>query len=247
LIIKELTYSHILKDISFTLDTGNICCVLGENGSGKTTLLRSIAGIHKRYSGSVKIQGKELSEYTPQDLSLHRSMLTQKNTVYSQISCKDYVATARSYDEKKLEQIVQKLSISDLLDKKYSDCSGGEQQKIDITRVTLQACSLRQNDSNYYLILDEPFNSLDVKYLPVLSSYLYDLRNDGFTIIMVIHDLNLAYQLANQVLFLKNGSVVDFGNKEQVFNVVNLQKTFDIPFIDSEIGGRRFFHIEKSF
>lgn len=238
MIVSQVSYRSIISNVSFTLNAGNICCLLGENGSGKSTLLKTLGGFYKEYTGSILLHHDEVSRLSIQQLYERRAVLTQHNHIENSILCKDYLelATYNARDRSQVDTLIQQLSsalhLGELLFKDYKTCSGGEQQKINLARVFLQAL-LHVNTSThqpFYLLLDEPFNALDIKHIPVFYKYLQHLKSYHIGILIILHDLNLAHKICDQVLFLRQGSVVDFGDKELVFNLKNLNLAFDLTF-----------------
>jgi iron complex transport system ATP-binding protein len=231
----------------------SICCVIGENGSGKSTLLKVLSGFYKNYQGKITVVSDDLKLLNVQQLYGLRAVLTQHNLLQNHILCRDYidlssmgVQGADSQRQQLLTHIAQELNIVHLLDKDYLLCSGGEQQRVSLARVFLQALlhlSPRENLAKpYYLFLDEPFNALDVKHVPVLKKYLQKLKHQGFSILVVMHDINLAYELCDQTLFLKQGHSIACGPKELVFTPKNLNLTFDLAFEETHAtSGKRYF------
>lgn len=238
MVINQVSYRNIISDVSFTLSAGNICCLLGENGSGKSTLLKTIAGLYKDYTGNILLDNTDIKQLNLQQLYERRAVLTQHNYIENSILCEEYLqlatynATHRGKVDDCMNTLCQDLQLQDLLSKDYKVCSGGEQQKINLARVFLQALlNLKTTHAPaFYLLLDEPFNALDIKHIPLFYKYIQHLKSMGMGIMIIMHDINLAYKICDQVVFLKQGQVVDFGDKQLVFNLKNLNLTFDLTF-----------------
>ncbi|HTF80233.1 MAG TPA: ATP-binding cassette domain-containing protein [Cytophagales bacterium] len=253
MIIEHVSYKNILHDISFDLKGNAICCVIGENGSGKSTLIKILSGYFKEYGGTVTIDQNDLKNLTVQALYKRRAVLTQHNHIQNHIRCRDYIELAANHATADtsvisalLQRLAQDLNISHLLDRDYLICSGGEQQRVNLARVFLQALihkSTATSEAQHsYIFLDEPFNALDIKHVPLVKRHLQALKDQGFSILIVLHDINLGYELCDDVLFLKEGRVIDFGNKDLVFNTKNLNLTFDLAFEETHAAsGKRYF------
>ncbi len=236
MIIKNLSYKTILTDISFELNQGSICAILGENGSGKSTLLKTLSGYYMDYQGDISLNQQNLKEISLLELYKTRAVLTQNNHLHNFILCKDYLELGGYNSETSdqhaiiMRETCEVLKITHLLEKDYLQCSGGEQQRMNLARVFIQAQLNLSKEYQPYLFLDEPFNHLDVKHIPILVQQLQEFKKSGFSIMVILHDINLAYQICDQALFLKQGKIVAYGDKESTFNINNLYLTFDIPF-----------------
>lgn len=248
MIIKNLSYKTILSDLSFELNQGSICVILGENGSGKSTLLKTLSGYYMDYQGNISLNQQNLKETSLLQLYKTRAVLTQSNQLHNFMLCKEYLElgayNAETSDQHTviMRETCEALKIIHLLDKDYLQCSGGEQQRMNLARVFIQARLNFSKDQQQYLFLDEPFNHLDVKHIPILVHQLQEFKKSGFSIVVVLHDINLAYQICDQALFLKQGKLVNYGAKEFVFDVQNLYLTFDIPFEEIPTAhGERYF------
>jgi iron complex transport system ATP-binding protein len=246
MVLRDVTFDPVLKNITFELPTGSICCILGENGSGKSTLLKLISGyLGINFRGEILLNNIPLKEYQTNELSSTRTVLSQNNETSSNILCDDYLSiTANKYNENFeaiKEKICTQINIKHLLNKELNHCSGGEKQRMHLARIFLTAETKAKNSQHKYILLDEPFNALDIKNIPQVIKYIKYLQEKNFTILVILHEINLAYNLCDQILFLKNGSVVDFGTKEKVFHKENLKKTFNIDFQELTLDNQKSF------
>ncbi len=221
----------ILDDISFEVERGTFLSVLGKNGAGKTSLLKCIALQSKDVSGEVFYNDNSLTSLSNQELAKYRSVLAQKEEVSFSFKVFDIVRFGRymyegTGDTHSYEQEVMKLlDIWPLADRDYYTLSGGEQQKVLLARAIVQ---LMPDVNNKVLLLDEPLSFLDLKYKRNIMTVLSDLCKKGLTIISVLHDLNIAYKYSDQVLLLKEGRSVFFGDRKEGMSEDRLSEVFDV-------------------
>lgn len=200
----------ILRDLSFSVNTGDYLCVVGENGSGKTTLMKAILGLHPLISGQI-ITGDGLHSneigYLPQQSDLQKDFpASVREVVLSGCQAGCGLRPYYSKQEKLLAaSLMEKVHISDLAKSCYRELSGGQQQRVLLARAL---CATRK-----LLMLDEPVSGLD----PNATAEMYRLMNelnqsDGITIIMISHDIHTAIRYASHILHI--GEQIFFGTKE---------------------------------
>lgn len=248
MVVRNLSYKNILKQIDFALESGKITCLIGENGSGKSTLIKCLSGyLSSDLTGEILINNKNIKSLSSFDLYNKRAVLTQHNTLTISMLCEDYILLAVQQNHLNpsikifFDELISYFNIEHLLKADFLHCSGGEQQRINLVRVFLQALS--NNNQPYFIFLDEPFNFLDIKYIPLVSNYLQKLKWMGFSIFMSIHDINLAYNVCDAVLMLRNGKLVCTGAKE-LFTTENLNSTFGVEFEEYTMQGKTLFSLK---
>lgn len=198
-----------LKDVSFTVDRGDYVAIMGESGSGKTTLLNILAGLDNSTSGSVFINGKEISKMKDSELAKYRSQrlgfIFQDFNLLDILTVKDniYLPLILNKENKrimrqKMEELVKKLGIEELVDKYPYEISGGQKQRTAIARAMVINPEL--------LLADEPTGALDSKAANNILDLFGMLNKEGQTILMVTHSVKAASR-ANRVLFIKDGEL----------------------------------------
>lgn len=207
---------EILKNINFTLNRGEHLSIIGINGCGKSTLLKCICNFLD-YRGSIKIDNIEVSKMNSKELSKRVSILSQNMNVYFDYKVVDVIKFGRycygknlkDHDYSNLIDILKNMGIYHLKDKYTSELSGGELQKVFISRILFQ--------DPYVVLLDEFNNNLDLGTQIYMLNNLKSLFEDRI-LISVFHDLNLVRRLGSKIMVLKGGEVYKYGDESTVFN-----------------------------
>lgn len=198
-----------LKNVSFAVNEGEYVAIMGESGSGKTTLLNILAALDKATNGTVKLDGKDLSNIKEKNIAAFRrdnlGFVFQDFNLLDTFSVEDniylpLVLAGKNYKEmaEKLKPIANQLGINELLKKYPYEISGGQKQRVAVARAII---------TNPKLILaDEPTGALDSKATDELLRLFSKINENGQTILMVTHSVKAASH-ANRVLFIKDGEV----------------------------------------
>lgn len=195
----------VLADMSFTVRTGEICCILGGNGSGKSTTLSVAAALQKSYAGRVEVFGKPLQAYRNQ--SLYRSCLTLlPQDVQSVFLCN---TVREELAECGASPDVLPFDFTPLMDRHPYDLSGGEQQLVALAKVL--------STSPRLLLLDEPTKGVDAAARARLIGVLGALKAQGMTLLIVTHDVEFAAQCADRCCFMFRGQIVSEGTPRNCF------------------------------
>lgn len=218
----------ITENLSFTVESGDYLCVVGENGAGKSTLIRTILGLKAPISGEIRMDdGTEREEigYLPQQTVVQKDFPASVMEIVLS-GCLKHCGK-RPYFKKSEKKIaamnMKKLGIDDLAKRCYRDLSGGQQQRVLLARAL---CSAKK-----MILLDEPAAGLDPVAMQEMYGCIAELnRNDGITVIMVSHDIDAAVKYAKHILHLGNKPLF-FGTAEE--------------YADSSIG-RAFLNSERS-
>ena len=196
----------VLLGMSFTVSTGEICCILGGNGSGKSTTLSVAAALNKAYSGDVRVFGKKLREYKNQ--SLYRNCLTllpqDVQSVFLHNTVREELAECGASAE------VLPFDFAPLMDKHPYDLSGGEQQLVALAKVLATQPRL--------LLLDEPTKGIDAAAKMRLTGVLKALKARGMTLVIVTHDVDFAAECADRCCFVFRGQIVSEGTPRACFS-----------------------------
>ncbi len=219
--VEGLGFSYqdheVLKDMTFNAEENTILSILGPNGVGKTTLLKCICNLHKPTSGTMRIDGEDISSLSARNLAKKIAYVPQKTNA-TRTTTFDSVLIGRrphidwAITDRDMEiawDIMSSLGLQDLSLKYVDEISGGEFQKVQIARAMAQEPRL--------LILDEPSNNLDIANQHLMMHSIFDaVRAKGMCTIMTMHDINLAVHYSNRFLFVKDGKIAAYGGKEVI-------------------------------
>ncbi len=222
-----------LKEISFTVDEGDYFILLGASGAGKSLLLETIAGLIMPDTGSLILDGKEITREKIQRRKI--GLVFQDHAVFPHLSVKKNLAyplrgmhLSNVEKEKRINRTVSALSIGNLLSRNPETLSGGELQRVALGRTLIQQPRI--------LLLDEPLSSLDTRLKNDLRRLLRTIHAGGQTILHVTHDYEEALSLATRVAVIRDGRINQTGTPHDVFHHPRNE------FIANFVGIRNFFH-----
>lgn len=228
--VKNLFYSidsiELLKDISLNIKNKNIVGIIGANGSGKSTLLKNIYRFLKCDSGEIFVKDKNINEYKNRDLAKEISVLTQKqgmnfNFLVEEIMDMGTYVHDEKYTNKKKQELIEDalalVGMKEYGERDFFSLSGGEIQRVLIARTIFQGSEI--------LILDEPTNHLDIKYQIEIMNLLKSLNK---TILMVLHDINLASYYCDYVYAMKDGKILHEGSPDEILNKNIIKEVYGV-------------------
>ena len=209
--IKDVSMKHdnkeVLKNIDFELNEGELICVLGPSGCGKTTLLNIIGGFIPDYEGDIVLSNNNISNVPPEKRPI--STVFQSYGLFSYKNVIENVSYGLKFLEKS-EDVLKKVGLEGYDKKRISELSGGEQQRVAIAR------SLVLNPK--VLLLDEPFSNLDVHLRGVMRDEVKRIQKQfGITMIVVTHDQEDAFRLADRIVVLNNGKIEQIGTPKELY------------------------------
>ncbi|RKQ33194.1 heme ABC exporter ATP-binding protein CcmA [Oceanobacillus halophilus] len=224
---KTIHRKKLIRPTSFQLKYGHILALSGGNGAGKSTLIRLIAGINKPTKGKIIVDGMELNKnhrlffnqigYMPDDFQFQKN-LTAGETL-------TFYAKLKKVKKERVEEVLEKVGLIDSMHKTMGTFSKGMKQRMLLAQAMLAKPPL--------LILDEPTNGLDPYWVHSFSQMMKEARTNGQTVILSTHDLNVAEEIADEVIFLYEGTVVNKGLISD-FNKLGLYKTYQQIFLDMQ-------------
>lgn len=247
----SIGYGHkkiIVKNFSTKIYEKDFVSIIGPNGCGKTTILKSLFNLSDLISGKIKINNKEIKEYSKKEISKLISFVPQISYFPSDVTVYEFVLMGRfpygnvfsadmENDKKITLKAIKDVGLEGLEYEYIHNLSGGQQQR------ALIALSLAQNTE--IIILDEPTNHLDIKMQLEIMNILSELnKNLNKTIIMVNHDINQSLKFAKKVIVMKFGNKVTEGACEEVINNKLIKSVFEV---NSEIENKNNKKIIKDF
>ena len=222
---------NLLDKINLNIEKGKFIGILGPNGCGKSTLLKVILKYLNPKEGIIKIENKELKEYTQSELDEILSFVPQKSSLTMPLTVEDVVYMGRvpymknkwtgfdREDREKVEKIMQMLKIDKFKNRVVFSLSGGEFQRVLLARALAQNTNI--------MLLDEPTSALDMNYaLEIMRLTSYFVKNESLTAVMVLHDLNLASMYCDSIILLKNGKIAYEGTPKELFRPEILEEIY---------------------
>ncbi|WP_166239104.1 ABC transporter ATP-binding protein [Paenibacillus turpanensis] len=233
---KQLTLGYgeqlIIDNLDLRIPTGQITVFIGSNGSGKSTLLRSMARLLKPISGSVLLNGKDIRDLPTKQIAKQLAILPQTPTAPEGLTVYSLVKQGRyphqnmfhiwtKEDEQHVQNALQATRLTQFADRPVDSLSGGQRQRAWIAMTLAQNCPI--------VLLDEPTTYLDLSHQIDVLDLLYDLNEQQQrTIVMVLHDINLACRYAHHIVAVKNKTVVAQGKPEDIITSELLREVFDL-------------------
>lgn len=234
LVLKHLSLSYgartVLADVSLSIREGEFFIVIGPNGSGKTSLVKVMSGAVRPRQGEVEVLGRPLWSYPKRMLARSVAVVPQEVPVNIPFTVAEVVLMGRSphlpwlglerqKDREIAERAMDFTRVDHLAERKLDRLSAGERQRVLIARAICQQPRL--------LVLDEPTSALDLAHQVQIMDLLEQLRNDdGTTIVMVSHDLNLAALYADRLLLMNMGNMAALGHPAEVLTFETLEQTY---------------------
>ena len=235
--IDNLCYRYgsgpaVLENICFGVEGGSFLAILGNNGAGKSTLLKCFNGILTPDSGTVRMDGEDLLDLPGREIAKRIAFVAQ-SVPSTQMTVHDIVMLGRKpymkwgfseQDHRIVHEAMERLDISHLRGRYFSQLSGGERQKVMLARALAQQPKV--------LLLDEPTSALDIQnQYHVLDTVRDICKKEGITAIVVIHDLNLALRFCDRFVLMRRGQVYRWGGKE----ILDRQAMLDVYKVNAQI------------
>lgn len=234
---------QVLFNINATIGTGEIVSIVGANGCGKTTLLETASGLITPFGGKVTVNGEDVHKMNPGKRAQTISVLSQQKNVgvltvraLTYHGRFPYLGYPRKYteeDSKIVNEAMKKAGVIDVADESVSELSGGQQQKAYIAMMIAQNTEI--------VFMDEPVTFLDINYQLELMNLIKKMKSDGKTIVMVIHDLNLAMSYSDRIMALKQGRLLYMGTPKEIYEENVFSDLFNIETHYSKSDNQYFF------
>ena len=216
-----------IRDVSFTLQGGTTCALVGVNGSGKSTLFKSLMGQIKPKSGSIRLCGlpvpqalkRNLVAYVPQSEEVDWQFPVSVYDVVMQgrYGYLNFLRLPKAKDKRKVQEAMERVGIAHLAQRQIGELSGGQKKRVFLARALAQQSKI--------ILLDEPFTGVDVKTEDAIVDLLGQLRAQGHLILVSTHNLGMVPDFCDQVVMI-NRTVLAAGRTEHTFNQHNLELAF---------------------
>ncbi|GAB3191671.1 ABC transporter ATP-binding protein [Nesterenkonia suensis] len=225
----------VLDGLDFTVPQGRFTAIIGPNGCGKSTLLKALARTIRPQRGTVELDGVPLTRWRSRELARRIGLLPQSPVVPDGITVRSLVARGRHPyhsplrqwlpgDDDVIEQVMLATGITDLGPSRAEDLSGGQLQRAWIAMVLAQDTDL--------VLLDEPTSALDIAHQVEVLHLCQDIRDQGCSVVAVLHDLNQAARYADHLVVMRQGEIFAAGEPHEVLTPATVSEVFSL---DSEL------------
>ncbi|MFE5922246.1 ABC transporter ATP-binding protein [Streptomyces sp. NPDC056468] len=221
----------VIEDLDVAIPSGVVTTIIGPNGCGKSTLLRTLSRLLKPTHGTVVLDGDDIARLRTRDVAKKLGLLPQAPVAPEGLTVADLVARGRhphqswlrqwsSDDADVVERALAMTGVADLGDRPVDSLSGGQRQRVWISMTLAQGTDL--------LLLDEPTTYLDLAHAIDVLDLVDDLHESGCTVVMVLHDLNLATRYSDNLIVMRDGSILAQGHPRDVITAELLHEAFDL-------------------
>ncbi|QNB47299.1 ATP-binding cassette domain-containing protein [Thermanaerosceptrum fracticalcis] len=224
---KRFGSLQVLRDVSLEVAPGEVVVIIGPSGSGKSTLLRSLNYLEKPEAGEIIINGERLGQ-NPRDVIRMRSqigMVFQRFSLFPHMTALENViegpVTVKKVPKEealaKGKTLLEKVGLGDKLTSRPSQLSGGQQQRVAIARALAMEPLI--------MLFDEPTSALDPELVGEVLAVMKDLAKEGMTMVVVTHEMGFAREVADRVLFMDEGRIIEEGKPEGIFSNPQNERT----------------------
>jgi len=222
----------VLSDVSFKLDAGEIIALIGPNGAGKTTLIKTLNGTVLPIAGEILLDEQPLPVFSRREIAKRIAVVAQENETKFPISVRDFILAGRfangsAFGWESREDIVAakralvECELEDFENRLMNELSGGERQRVVLARALATGAKI--------LLLDEPTANLDLAHQASMFRLVRQkCRGDGYSSIVITHDINLAAEFAGRIIMLDRGRVYAIGKPAEVLREESLKQVFDV-------------------
>ena len=226
---KNFGSLEVLKDISLDINEGEVICLIGPSGSGKSTFLRCLNRLEDITSGSVIIDGEDITDpkldinkkrenigMVFQHFNLFPHMTVKENIMLAPVELKKMTSAEA---EQTAYQLLERVGLKDKADSYPAQLSGGQKQRVAIARALAMKPDI--------MLFDEPTSALDPEMVGEVLAVMKDLASQGMTMVVVTHEMGFAREVGTKVIFMDGGYIVEQGNPYDVINLPQQQRTID--------------------
>lgn len=223
---------EVLKDISFTVDKNDVVAIIGPSGSGKSTMLRSLINLEQANGGTIKIDGDYLvkdgefsNNQTIKKVTGKMGMVFQHFNLFPHLTVKQNLELAPKLTQKLsktelaelTESLLRKVGLLDKIHDRPARLSGGQQQRVAIARALMLQPQI--------LLFDEPTSALDPELTGEVLKVIRELAEESMTMLVVTHEMDFAKQVANKIIFMDEGEIVESGDPISVLEKSKVERT----------------------
>lgn len=243
--IKNINQSYgqkqVLYNVSLNIEENKITGLIGANGAGKSTLLSVISRLLEPSSGTICLDGKNIKDINSNEIAKQIAVLRQTNNISLKLTVEELIEFGRfphskgrltKEDKDKVEEVIKYMNLEKIRNSYIDELSGGQKQRAYIAMILAQ--------DTKYIFLDEPLNNLDMRYAVEMMTTLENLVKDyNKTIVIVMHDINIASAFCDHIVAMKDGRIVSEGKTDDIIEKDILDNVFDHNFCVAGIGGKK--------
>ena len=218
---------EVLEGIDQNIDKGEVLCIVGPSGSGKSTMLRCINRLEEPTDGEIYIDGELITEQNLDRIRTKMGMVFQSFNLFPHMSVLDNLTCGpvnvkkedRKASEAKAMKLLERVGLADKADQYPRNLSGGQQQRVAIARALAMDPEV--------MLFDEPTSALDPEMVGEVLDVMKALAKEGMTMVVVTHEMGFAKEVANKVIFMDGGYIVEQGTPDAVLNHPQMERTQD--------------------
>lgn len=225
---KHFVGLHAVNGVNLKVDDGQVVCIIGPSGSGKSTLLRCLNGLEQADSGEIFVDGEKVTEDNITSLRQKMTMVFQNFNLFGHLSILDNITLApmqvkglsKAKAEEKALKLLKLVGLEDKVKAYPRNLSGGQKQRVAIARALAMDPEI--------ILFDEPTSALDPEMVGEVLDVMNNLANEGMSMVVVTHEMGFAKSVADKVIFMADGAIVEEGTPDQIFNhpIQERTKTF---------------------
>lgn len=237
---KSYGETTVVDEADCVIAEGGITSIIGPNGAGKSTLLSMISRFESMSSGSITVGGLDVSQAPSRELARIMATLRQDNHLSLRVTVRDLVSFGRfphhqgrpgAADREKVLEALDYLDLLSLQHRFLDELSGGQRQRAFVAMVLAQ--------DTRYILLDEPLNNLDMKHSVEMMRRLRQISKDfGKTVVLVIHDINVAAAYSRQIIAMRAGRLIQHGSPEQIMRPEVLREIYEVDVAVHRVEGQ---------
>ena len=224
---KEFNGLHAVKGVDLTVEDGEVLCIIGPSGSGKSTLLRCLNMLETPDSGEVEVDGVRVTTENLAQMRARMAMVFQNFNLFSHLSVLDNITIApvhvkgiaKDKAAAKAMELLKLVGLADKADAYPRSLSGGQKQRVAIARALAMDPEI--------ILFDEPTSALDPEMVGEVLDVMKKLAEEGMTMLVVTHERGFAREVADDVIFMADGQIVESGTAEQIFENPVCERTRD--------------------
>ena len=224
---KEFNGLHAVKGVDLTVEDGEVLCIIGPSGSGKSTLLRCLNMLETPDSGEVEVDGVRVTTENLAQMRARMAMVFQNFNLFSHLSVLDNITIApvhvkgiaKDKAAAKAMELLKLVGLADKADAYPRSLSGGQKQRVAIARALAMDPEI--------ILFDEPTSALDPEMVGEVLDVMKKLAEEGMTMLVVTHEMGFAREVADDVIFMADGQIVESGTAEQIYENPVCERTRD--------------------